>query len=123
MTDVDAAEVLADIKRRRGKVSDDQRFLAGHEPALLAAYEALYDVSLVAEAALPVKVREFIAIGILLARAASEAGIERHMRRAIEHGASIAELIAALQAMVVPGGGPVFNRGLSILRKVAENLD
>jgi len=122
MPDLNAAEVLADIERRRGRVTDDQRFLAEHLPALLAAYEALYDASLVADAELPLKVREFIAIGILLARGASDAGIERHMQRALEHGATTAELVAALQAMIVSGGGPVFNRGLSILRRVAVGL-
>lgn len=121
MAEPSATEVLASIERRRGHVTDDQRFLAEHAPGFLAHYEALYDASLDSDAGLPIRVREFVAIAVLLARGASDHGIERHIRRAIDHGATVPELLGVLQAAVLPGGGPVFNRGLTILRRVAAS--
>lgn len=112
--------MLADIAKRRGRVTEDQRFVADHDPEFLAAYESMYESALGENVELPVRVREYVAIGILLTRGASDSGIERHMRRALAHGATTDELFQILRTMIVPGGAPVFNRGISILRKIAE---
>ncbi|HEX7002946.1 MAG TPA: carboxymuconolactone decarboxylase family protein [Trueperaceae bacterium] len=121
MGDEAKERVLADIERRRGKVTDDHRFIAGHDPEFLREYEAIYEATLGEDVELPVRVREYVAIAILLTRGASDGGIERHMRRALAHGATIDELFQVVRAMILPGGAPVFNRGVSILRGIAKS--
>lgn len=120
MTDDAEQRVLEDIARRRGKVSDDQKFIAEHDPEFLATYETMYEAALGEGLKLPVRIREYVAIGILLTRGASDGGIERHMRRALAHGATVKELFQVVQTMILPGGAPVFNRGISILRRIAQ---
>jgi alkylhydroperoxidase/carboxymuconolactone decarboxylase family protein YurZ len=41
-----------------------------------------------------------------------------HMRRAIQFGATPAELFEVLESCVIPGGAPTFHRGLTALMEV-----
>ena len=54
---------------------------------------------------LSIKYREMVIIGILAFRG-REDGVVAHMRRAVQHGATKRELLEAVQAAAVPGGGP-----------------
>jgi alkylhydroperoxidase/carboxymuconolactone decarboxylase family protein YurZ len=63
---------------------------------------------------LSVKYREMVIIGILAYRGRQE-GIVAHMRRAIQHGATKRELLEAIQAAAVPGGGPTLSSGVMAL--------
>ncbi len=62
--------------------------------------------------------REFVAIALLCFRGGERAGLVAHMRRAIQFGATPAELFEVLEACVVPGGAPTFHRGLGALMEV-----
>jgi alkylhydroperoxidase/carboxymuconolactone decarboxylase family protein YurZ len=63
---------------------------------------------------LSIKYREMVMIGILAFRGRQEA-VAAHMRRAIAHGASKRELLEALYAAQVPGGGPTLSVGVQAL--------
>src|SRR5689334_233862 len=66
---------------------------------------------------LSVRHREMVIIGILAFRGRQE-GVVAHMRRAIDHGATKRELLEAIQAAAVPGGGPCFSTGAQALMEL-----
>jgi len=45
-------------------------------------------------------------------------GVVAHMRRAVAHGATKRELLEAVQAAAVPGGGPTFSTGVQALMEL-----
>lgn len=72
--------------------------------------------------ALAVKDREIIASVILGLRAYPT--IDKHLRRALEHGATVRELVEAFQVATVPGGFPVLHFALPYLETLqAEHGD
>jgi alkylhydroperoxidase/carboxymuconolactone decarboxylase family protein YurZ len=58
-----------------------------------------------------------VIIGILAFRGRDD-GVVTHMRRAIEHGATRRELLEAVQAAAVPGGGPTLASGVQALMEL-----
>ena len=69
---------------------------------------------------LSIKHREMVIIGILAFRGRQE-GVVAHMRRAIEHGATKRELLEAMQAAAVPGGGPTLSAGVQALMQLEKD--
>ena len=63
---------------------------------------------------LSVRHREMVIIGILAFRGRQD-GVVAHMRRAIDHGATKRELLEAIQAAAVPGGGPTLSSGVNAI--------
>jgi alkylhydroperoxidase/carboxymuconolactone decarboxylase family protein YurZ len=70
------------------------------------------------QSVLPVKYHEVLSGVVLSSRFYPSA--ESHFRRALGEGVSMLELIEALQAAAVPGGGPTLHYGLTILSRIAE---
>jgi alkylhydroperoxidase/carboxymuconolactone decarboxylase family protein YurZ len=68
---------------------------------------------------LSVRHREMVIIGILAFRGRQE-GVVAHMRRAIDHGATKRELLEAIQAAAVPGGGPTLSAGINALMQLEK---
>ena len=68
---------------------------------------------------LSVRHREMVIIGILAFRGRQE-GVVAHMRRAIDHGATKRELLEAIQAAAVPGGGPTLSAGVKALMELDQ---
>ena len=68
---------------------------------------------------LSVRHREMVIIGILAFRGRQE-GVVAHMRRAIDHGATKRELLEAVQAAAVPGGGPTLSAGVNALMQLEK---
>ena len=66
---------------------------------------------------LSIKHREMVIIGILAFRG-REDGVVVHMRRAVQHGATKRELLEAVQAAAVPGGGPTLSAGVKALMQL-----
>src|SRR5258706_14346519 len=73
----------------------------------------LYELSLGEGRHVSAKVREFVAIALLCFRAGERAGLVAHMRRAIQFGATPAELVEVLEACLGPAGARPFPRGLA----------
>jgi alkylhydroperoxidase/carboxymuconolactone decarboxylase family protein YurZ len=65
---------------------------------------------------IPVKMREIIAAAVLAYRAYPS--IEQHLRRAYREGASMRELIEAMECAAQPGGGPTLSYALKHLSKI-----
>src|SRR5262245_3023368 len=69
---------------------------------------------------LSIKHREMVIIGILAFRGRQE-GVVAHMRRAIQHGATKRELLEAIEAAAVPGGGPTLSSGVQALMQLESS--
>ena len=95
-------------------------WLAREDPEYVAARQPLSDLSIGEGKELSIKHREMVIIGILAFRGRQE-GVIAHMRRAIQHGATKRELLEAIQAAAVPGGGPTLSAGVQALMQLEAN--
>ena len=69
----------------------------------------------------PVKKRKIKLDEHLLAyRGVWEGALINHIKRALQHGATKAEILGALEAAAIPGGAPTFVAGVRALVKVLE---
>jgi alkylhydroperoxidase/carboxymuconolactone decarboxylase family protein YurZ len=89
-------------------------WLAREAPAYAAARQTVSTMSVSEGKELSVRHREMVIIGILAFRGRTD-GVVAHMRRAIDHGATKRELLEAVQAAAVPGGGPTLSAGVTAL--------
>jgi alkylhydroperoxidase/carboxymuconolactone decarboxylase family protein YurZ len=94
-------------------------WLAQEDPEYIKAREPFSSYSAGEGRALSIKYREMVMIGILAFRSRQEA-VTAHMRRAIAHGATKRELLEALYAAQVPGGGPTLSVGVMSLMQLEK---
>ena len=94
-------------------------WVAKEDPEYVAARQPLSEISLGEGKALSIKQKEMVIIGILAYRG-RENGVVAHMKRAIQHGATKRELLEAVEAAAVPGGGPTFSTGVQALMQLDQ---
>src|SRR5437899_12284383 len=92
-------------------------WLAREDPAYAAARAPVSELSVGQGKELSIKHREMVIIGILTYRG-REDGVVTHMRRAVQHGATKRELLEAIEAAAVPGGGPTLSSGVQALMQL-----
>jgi len=92
-------------------------WLAREDPEFMKARAPLSTLSFGEGKELSVKHKEMVIIGILAFRG-REDGVVAHMRRAVAHGATKRELLEAVQAAAVPGGGPTLSTGVQGLMEL-----
>ena len=92
-------------------------WVAQEDPDYVIARKPLTDLSVGEGKELSIKHREMVIIGILAYRG-REDGVVTHMRRAIQHGATKRELLEAIEAAAVPGGGPTLSSGVQALMQL-----
>jgi alkylhydroperoxidase/carboxymuconolactone decarboxylase family protein YurZ len=92
-------------------------WLAREDPPYAAARKPVSELSVGEGKELSIKHREMVVIGILAFRG-REDGVVAHMRRAVEHGATKRELLEAVEAAAVPGGGPTLSAGVKALMQL-----
>ena len=108
------------MKKERGYVYPEWIYIAEKDVAFTEAYNNLYEAGLTDGKALPGKMRELIAIGILAYRGLNNAVYE-HSKRALRLGATKQELLEAIETAAVPGGGPTLASGLQALVRIEED--
>jgi len=94
-------------------------WLANEDPAYINVNQPFSEYSAGEGQQLSIKHREMVMIGILAFRSRQEA-VAAHMRRAIAHGASKRELLEALYAAQIPGGGPTLSVGVRALMQLEQ---
>lgn len=94
-------------------------WLAREDPDYAKAREPFASYSAGEGRELSIKYREMVMIGILAFRG-RQVAVVAHMRRAIAHGATKRELLEALYAAQVPGGGPTLSVGVQALMTLEE---
>ena len=92
-------------------------WLAREDPEFMKARAPLSTLSFGGGKELSIKHKEMVIIGILAFRG-REDGVVAHMRRAVDHGATKRELLEAVQAAAVPGGGPTLSTGVQALMEL-----
>jgi AhpD family alkylhydroperoxidase len=92
-------------------------WLAREDPEFMRARAPLSTLSFGEGKELSIKHKEMVIIGILAFRG-REDGVVAHMRRAVQHGATKRELLEAIQAAAVPGGGPTLSTGVQALMEL-----
>ena len=90
------------------------------DPAYAAARAEVRRLSVGEEGTLSVKVKELIVTGILASRGL-QYGVEAHMRRAMDYGATKDELFEAIKAAAVPGGGVAYSVGIRALQALEQD--
>jgi alkylhydroperoxidase/carboxymuconolactone decarboxylase family protein YurZ len=68
-----------------------------------------------------VKIRELVASAVLAYRAFPT--LEAHLRRAVREGASMMELVEALESAALPGGFPVLHYALPFLDSIQREVE
>ena len=117
------AEVLIEkMKKDRGYIYPEWEFAARSDPDFVEAYNNLYRAGLSDGRALPVKVRELIAIGLLSYRR-DVGGAKTHILRAMRFGATKQEILEAVETSIIPGGAPTFFCGLSAMMLAFEEQE
>ena len=111
--------LLAAMSAERGYLPKEWHYVADHDVDFLEAYNNLWREASKDGKALPIKTRELIFIAILCHRGAERAAYN-HCKRALQNGASMLELLEAVETMLIAGGAPTFGTGLSALMKIVE---
>jgi alkylhydroperoxidase/carboxymuconolactone decarboxylase family protein YurZ len=111
--------LLQKMQKSRGYMLPPWVYLSEKDPDFMEAYNNLYERALTDGKALPAKIREFIAIGILAYRGLEDA-VYLHCKRALRLGATQQEILEAIESAMVPGGGPTLAVGLRALAKIEE---
>jgi len=94
-------------------------WLAKEDPEYMKVRQPLGEYSTGDGKALAIKYREMVMIGILAFRGRPE-GVVAHMRRAVAHGATKRELLEAIFAAQIPGGGPTLSDGVQAIMKLEQ---
>jgi alkylhydroperoxidase/carboxymuconolactone decarboxylase family protein YurZ len=115
----DIAETYRKVAKERGYHFSTFEWLAVHDPDFdrvrLAMIQATYTRK---DGALPAKYRELIACAILAFR--GYPSLKLHLARALREGASVAEVVQALEMASIPGGMPVLHMGIDLLKEVEK---
>ena len=90
------------------------------DPTYAGARDEVRRLSVGKDGTLSVKVKELIVLGILASRGL-QYGVEAHMRRAVEDGATKDELFEAIKAAAVPGGGVAYSVGVRALQELDQD--
>src|SRR2546425_1635137 len=98
----------------------DMDWAAQLDPTYAAARTEVRRLSVGEDGTLSVKVKELIVLGILASRGL-QYGVEAHMRRALDYGATKEELFEAIKAAAVPGGGVAYSVGVRALQALEQD--
>jgi AhpD family alkylhydroperoxidase len=90
------------------------------DPAYAAARPEVRRLSVGEDGALSVKAKELVVLGVLASRGL-QYGVEAHMRRAMDYGATKEELFEANKAAAVPGGGVAYSVGVRALQALEQD--
>src|SRR5215475_10234663 len=98
----------------------EMEWAAQLDPAYAAARAEVRRLSVGDDGTLSVKVKEFVVMGVLASRGL-QYGVEAHMRRALDYGATREELFEAIKAAAVPGGGVAYSVGVRALQALDQD--
>jgi AhpD family alkylhydroperoxidase len=97
----------------------DMDWAAQLDSAYAAARAEVRRLSVVEDGTLSVKVKECVVMGVLASRGL-QYGVEAHMRRALDDGATREELFEAIKTAAVPGGGVAYSVGGRALQALEQ---
>ncbi len=98
-----SAALLKKLRAKRGYLLSFHELLATHMPDVLEKYDEHYTQVWLTDNVLDKRTKELVAVGIHAAVLERE-GLEIHMRRAVQAGATEAEIVEALSLAGIPAG-------------------
>jgi alkylhydroperoxidase/carboxymuconolactone decarboxylase family protein YurZ len=111
-------KLLEVMMKKRGYVYPSYRMLAEDDPEFLETYDKLYELAMLRTRIFPEKIKELFFICALAARNPGDASaMKNHMKRALDKGATEAEILEALKCTLLPGGA------LSLLYSINTLID
>jgi alkylhydroperoxidase/carboxymuconolactone decarboxylase family protein YurZ len=110
-------KLIAKMSEARGYLPPAWAYMVENDVDFMEAYNSLYERALTDGKALPARIRELIAIGLLAYRGQDEA-VYLHIKRALRLGATKQEVLEAIETTIVPGGVPAFGVALAAFMKV-----
>jgi len=113
-------ELIKRMKGKRGYLLPEWELMARFDPDYTERYDELYSIVLGTERKVPIRYKELIAI-VALAAKGEEEGIKAHIKRALKYGATIQEIIEALEVGVIATGTPTFFYGLKVISELIKN--
>jgi alkylhydroperoxidase/carboxymuconolactone decarboxylase family protein YurZ len=114
-----AEKLINETIKKWGYIYPEWEFVCRSDPDFFENYNNLYNSSLGREGHLSIRVKEYIALGILAYKGMGTDVLESHIKRAIQNGASTEELLEAVETMIIAGGAPTFFNGLKALLSVS----
>lgn len=121
----EAQEYVDDMVRRRGYVLDYHRVMAAQDIDVLKAADGLVTAAYLKPRSLDRKTKELLFVLSLTVLRAESKHIASHIRVAIEHGASAAEVLETIEIALPEAGVVAFQHGFDVWREVvgAEGID
>lgn len=105
-------ELLQEVMAKRGFVLDFHKVMVKEDPEFMKCYEALINHVSTQKRTLDRKIKAFIYIGVLTALQADPSHIGKHIKRAIENGATKQEVLEVLELIYPPCGTLRFANGI-----------
>jgi alkylhydroperoxidase/carboxymuconolactone decarboxylase family protein YurZ len=115
-----AERLIAETIQQRGYIYPEWELVCKTDPDFFENYNRLYGSSLGKGGTLSIKVKEFVALGILAYKGAATEVLVAHIKRAMNNGATKEELIEVLETTTIPGGAPTLFNGLKALLEVIK---
>lgn len=109
------AELLERIRTTRGYVLPMHEFLADRHPDFLAGYDAFFSAAMSEDSPLERKHREFVLMAADIALGAAPAVVRGHVKRAAEHGATDAEILAVVELATLAFTAKALGLGITAL--------
>ena len=108
----EARAYLEEAERTRGYTLEFHRIMAAADFAWLQKYNGFIEATYTGQRTLDRKTKELLQVAVEAALRADVEQIQEHVRLALEHGATPAEVLEALEAVIAPMGALAFRRGL-----------
>lgn len=110
------ARLLEQMKAKRGYVLPTHEYLAEHDPEFLEGYDAFFSATMKQDSPLPVKVRELVLMVADLCLGQAPNVIGAHAKRAMENGATRAEVNAVIELTTLAYAARALAAGIPAVR-------
>ena len=114
-------QLLEQIRANRGYVLPMHQVLAERHPEFLAGYDAMFTAAMSKDSPLPASVRELIVMAVDIAVGVGPDVVRGHARRAMELGATEAQVLAAIELTTLVFTGRPLSIGTAAIRELSSS--
>ena len=116
--------LLEDMRKKRGYIYPSYKVLAEDDPDFLESYDKLYELTMLRTIIFPEKIKELFFVCAIAARNPGDtSAMKNHLRRALDKGATRAEILEALKCVFFPGGALSLLYTINTLIQVEKERD
>ena len=112
------------MRKKRGYIYPSYKVLADDDPDFLESYDKLYELAMLRSRIFPEKIKELFFVCAIAARNPGDtSAMKNHLRRALDKGATRAEILEALKCAFFPGGALALLYTINTLIQVEKERD